>query len=194
MHVEILDNPEICARIVELIAQGDPSGVEELYGLLSAPVRSILARFVDAGHIEDGLHEVVVVVLNAIRGSSLRDPARLGAFARRVAQRQAVAYLRQTIFRRRRFVSVSLREPHAPWSQSPEARLARREARERLERALRRLRPRDREILERFYLREQHPAQICGEMHITGTQFRLFKSRAIARCSSMEGSRRAACA
>jgi DNA-directed RNA polymerase specialized sigma subunit len=50
---------------------------------------------------------------------------------------------------------------------------------------LRRLKKRDREILERFYLREQNAQQICAEMRLTETQFRLFKSRAIARCVSL---------
>jgi RNA polymerase sigma-70 factor (ECF subfamily) len=38
--------------------------------------------------------------------------------------------------------------------------------------------PRDREILIRFYLEEQAAEQICDEMDLTETQFRLLKSRA----------------
>ena len=37
---------------------------------------------------------------------------------------------------------------------------------------------RNRDILERFYLEEQRPEQICEEMDLTETQFRLLKSRA----------------
>ncbi len=40
---------------------------------------------------------------------------------------------------------------------------------------------RDREILTRFYLSEQTQEQICDEMDLTETQFRLLKSRAKAR-------------
>ena len=40
---------------------------------------------------------------------------------------------------------------------------------------------RDREILTRFYLREQSQEQICEDMNLTETQFRLLKSRAKAR-------------
>jgi DNA-directed RNA polymerase specialized sigma subunit len=40
---------------------------------------------------------------------------------------------------------------------------------------------RDREILTRFYLYEQTQEQICDEMNLTETQFRLLKSRAKAR-------------
>ena len=40
---------------------------------------------------------------------------------------------------------------------------------------------RDREILTRFYLQEEGQDQICSEMALTDTQFRLLKSRAKAR-------------
>jgi DNA-directed RNA polymerase specialized sigma subunit len=40
---------------------------------------------------------------------------------------------------------------------------------------------RDREILTRFYVDEQGQEQICSEMALTETQFRLLKSRAKAR-------------
>jgi DNA-directed RNA polymerase specialized sigma24 family protein len=50
---------------------------------------------------------------------------------------------------------------------------------------------RDREILTRFYLLEQSQEQICEEMGLNDTQFRLLKSRAKQRFSD-EGRRRMA--
>ena len=41
--------------------------------------------------------------------------------------------------------------------------------------------PRDREILTRFYIHEQPQEQICSEMNLSETQFRLLKSRAKTR-------------
>jgi hypothetical protein len=84
---------------------------------------------------------------------------------------------------------VGVLEVPSPLEQSPEAALARREKIEGLEKLLRRLRARDREILVRFYCHEQDQEQICKEMRLTATQFRLFKSRAIARCSGFAGRR-----
>ena len=40
---------------------------------------------------------------------------------------------------------------------------------------------RDREILTRFYLMEQTQEQICDQMNLTETQFRLLNSRVKAR-------------
>ncbi len=47
--------------------------------------------------------------------------------------------------------------------------------------ALECLSSRDREILVRYYLSEQSREQICREMSLTETQFRLAKSRAKAK-------------
>ena len=48
-------------------------------------------------------------------------------------------------------------------------------------RVLQSLPHRDREVLVRFYLREETPEQICAALEITQTQFRLIKSRAKTR-------------
>ena len=50
---------------------------------------------------------------------------------------------------------------------------------------LRGISQRDREILTRFYLLEQPQEQICQEMSLTDTQFRLLKSRAKARFGTL---------
>ena len=56
-------------------------------------------------------------------------------------------------------------------------------------RILKSLPQRDREILIRFYLHEQRPEQICEDMNLSETQFRLIKSRAKARFGEL-GKRR----
>ena len=50
-----------------------------------------------------------------------------------------------------------------------------------IRRVLAELSDRDQEILTRFYLQEQGQDQICDEMSLSETQFRLLKSRAKAR-------------
>ncbi|SRR5579883_114247 len=169
--------------LVEKILNGNERGVEELYVILSQTVRASLAQTVHPSSVDDVLHEVLVIVLEAILNGGLRDPRRLMGFVRTIAQRRAVAHIRHAMFRRRRFVTMNVPEPSAPLRDSPENRLALRERTQRAQKLLRRLSLRDREILERFYLHEQPREQICGEMQLTETQFRLFKSRAIARCS-----------
>jgi DNA-directed RNA polymerase specialized sigma subunit len=57
---------------------------------------------------------------------------------------------------------------------------------------LRGISERDREILHRFYVEEQTPDQICGEMGLSFNQFRLLKSRAKKRFGTL-GQRLAKC-
>ena len=53
----------------------------------------------------------------------------------------------------------------------PEKQLYRAEQVAMMRRTLGELTPQDREILERFYLHEQRPEQICEEMNLTACQF-----------------------
>ena len=75
---------------------------------------------------EDDVHEILVIVIEAIQRGELRDPDRLMGFIRTIGRRHAVAHIRGNIAHRRRFQSGAgippSREP------SPEERFARRSA------------------------------------------------------------------
>ncbi len=141
-----------------------------------------LSRRVDRQQREDKFHDMVVTVLEAIQRGSLRQPERLPSFVYTITRRGVVAQIRANIRGRR---CVALDEAHALRSQSksPETAAAETERREKIHLLLATLCARDRELLIRFYLCQELPQQICGEMHLTATQFRLYKSRALARCS-----------
>jgi RNA polymerase sigma-70 factor, ECF subfamily len=168
------------AGVVGKIRENDGRGMEDLYAAIAGSVPAMLRASIPAGApqtLEDDVHEILLVVLEAIQGGNLREPARLMGFVRTVTRRQAVAHIRGNIAHRRRFRrGAEIAPSHDP---SPEEKFARRE---RLDVVLKRLRSRDREILLRFYFHDQPAGQICLEMGLTPTQFRLFKSRALARC------------
>jgi len=183
---DFVQNPAHWEGVVQKIQRGGEverrEGMEELYTALTEGVRAKLVRSVETQAVEDRLHEILMIVLEAIQRDELREPGRLMGFVSTVTRRRVVAHIRTTSFQRRRFVTVDHMEPVAPLEENPERRAARQEQLDRARGVLRRLSARDREILERFYFEEQAPAQICGEMKLTRTQFRLCKSRAIARC------------
>ncbi len=178
------------AEVVGKIRGGDGAGVEELYAALSGGACSRVLRRLDEQTAGDRLHEIMVIVLEAIRKGELRDPDRLMGFVWTVTRRRAATHIRSAIFQRRHSVALGYRELPAPREQSPEACTEHRERLEGVFKMLDSLRSRDREILKRFYFSEQEPDQICGEMHLTETQFRLYKSRAIAKCYEMAHNRR----
>jgi DNA-directed RNA polymerase specialized sigma24 family protein len=136
----------------------------------------------DSQSAQDRLHEILVIALAAIRRGELHEPVRLMGFVRTLARRQVAAHIRQAIFSRRRLVTLRETRLKAPLDESPEARTCRIEKLATLRDVLARLVARDREILQRFYLDEQCAARICDDMRLTPTQFRLYKSRALARC------------
>ena len=66
-------------------------------------------------------------------------------------------------------------------NQNPEQEAIARQRAMLMKSALEALSKRDRDILIRFYLKEQSQEQICHDMQLTETQFRLLKSRAKAK-------------
>ena len=173
------------AAIVERIRCGDSSGAEYLCHILTDKCRRRLRWGMDAQGIEDGLHDIVVTVLEAVHRGALREPARLMGFAKTLTQRHVSRHIRGRIALRKRFVPLGQADFPAPREGSPEAVILAAEQAEMLRRTLQCLRLRDRELLIRYYCSEQNPLQICQEMQLTPTQFRLFKSRALARCAEV---------
>ena len=68
---------------------------------------------------------------------------------------------------------------------NPETQFEQGEDHEVLRRCLGGLHPKERAVLELFYLREMTPQQICEELSMTMTQFRLCKSRAKIKLSAL---------
>jgi RNA polymerase sigma factor (sigma-70 family) len=161
-----------------------------LCAAVSDCARAHLFRKIDPQSVNDQIHEITVIVLEAIRGGVLRDPRRVMGFVRTIARRRVAAFVRDSIRVRRQVGQNGFVHQTSSSEPSPEAQACRSENLERVRRALQSLRVRDREILIRFYYREQDPKQICREMRLTQTQYRLFKSRAIAKCIDLTQEKR----
>lgn len=170
--------------LVEQIAQGSPAAMGQLYGTLIRGVRAHLSRQLPADLVEDRAHNVLIVAVKAIRSGQLRDPARLPAFVRTVAQRQIADAIRG-ISRNRSIELDFCQVPLPDLREDPEQELDQQQKLSCLRSALASLSPRDREILTRFYLEEQDAERICREMNLSATQFRLFKSRAKGRLTEV---------
>ena len=120
-------------------------------------------------------------MVNAIRRGDLREPARLMGFVRTVVRRQVAAYIEQAVHTRREQTDLETGVTVIDRKHNPEQEAILRQKTELMKSALESLSQRDRDILVRFYLKEQPQEQICREMSLTETQFRLLKSRAKAK-------------
>jgi RNA polymerase sigma factor (sigma-70 family) len=168
-------------ELVDRIRSGQTDGMAELYHLFSKGIRFYLCRQLGPQELDDKIHDTFVVVVQAIRRGELREPQRLMGFVRTVVRRQVAAHIDKAVQTRREQLDMDSTVRVADPRGNPEEAAIFRQREELIRRILGQLSRRDREILTRFYLREQSQNQICSEMTLTETQFRLLKSRAKAR-------------
>ena len=168
-------------ELVDRIRFNETDGLEELYQLFSKGIRFYMCRQLGPQELDDKVHDTFVVVVQAIRRGELREPQRLMGFVRTIVRRQVAAHIDKVVHTRREQMDLESSVRIADPSETPEETAMFRERNALIKRVLDELSNRDREILTRFYLREQSQDQICSEMTLTDTQFRLLKSRAKAR-------------
>lgn len=173
------------AALVRRIQAGDPDGMEDLYRVFARGVRFHLCRQLGPQELDDKVHDIFLIVLNAIRRGEVREPERLMGFVRTVVRRQVAAHIDRAVHRRKDQVDVESGIGLVDRRMNPEERAIEKQKAELMEQVLRSISRRDREILTRFYLLHQPQEQICLEMNLTETQFRLLKSRAKTRFSEL---------
>jgi RNA polymerase sigma-70 factor (ECF subfamily) len=169
------------ADLVERIRAGDNSGMEELYRVFTRGVRYYLCRHLGAQELDDRVHDTFLIVIQAIQKGDLREPERLMGFVRTVLRRHVAAHIDRAVQNRRDHADVELGFRVADLRATPEEHAMVQERADLMEGALLQMSERDREILTRFYLKEESQEEICDAMSLTETQFRLLKSRAKAR-------------
>ncbi len=180
-----VDWPDLVARI----QRGTDSGMEELYRLFARGIRFYLCRQLGMQELDDKVHDTFLIVVQAIRRGDLREPDRLMGFVRTVVRRQVAAHIDQVVHSRRDEMHLDVGVRVADRRRNPEQNMAHQQKGDFMREILRQLSDRDREILTRFYLHEETQEEICSEMGLTETQFRLLKSRAKARFGEL-GKRR----
>jgi RNA polymerase sigma-70 factor (ECF subfamily) len=169
------------SNLVAQIKVGDHAGMEQLYRLFGRGIRFYLCRHLKPQDLDDRVHDAFLIVVRAIQNGDLREPNSLMGFVRTVVRRQVAAYIQQAILTRRELTDLEGGVAVADRADSPEQQTIVMESTRLVQESLTFLSPKDREILIRFYLKEQPQDQICREMLLTETQFRLGKSRAKAR-------------
>jgi RNA polymerase sigma factor (sigma-70 family) len=177
--------------LVERIRAADPSGMEGLYSILAKGIRYYLWRQLGPQDLDDKVHDLFLTVHQSIRNGELRQPERLMGYVRTIVRRQVAANIHGAVQSRRTRVGLDSGVPLSDHHPDPERQMIERQNQDLALRILGSLHERDRQVLMRFYLQEEPAEQICREMDLTETQFRLIKSRAKARFTEL-GRRRLA--
>ena len=173
VHARLPNN----AHIVRLLLAGDPLGGELLYQQYARGL-SLLARRHSPQHAEDCLHDTLIGAMEQIKAGKLSTPAALPGYLITILKR--IAWARNLEASKRAgnqdtFDTVVTTYPdQREW---PSQRIEVEERARLMKDGLRRLKPKEREILTRFYLQEQTPKAICEVMGLTDTQFRQLKFR-----------------
>ncbi|HJT88953.1 MAG TPA: sigma-70 family RNA polymerase sigma factor [Bryobacteraceae bacterium] len=168
-------------ELVQRIHGGDADGMADLYRVFTTGIRFFLYRRLGPQDLDDRVHDAFLAVAQAIQRGGIRQPERLMGFVHTIVRRQIAAHLEAMAAARRCHTDVGGAIVLSDQRPDPERNAISRETKEVALRILKSIPGRDREVLVRFYLQEQSAPQICREMGLTGTQFRLIKSRAKAR-------------
>ena len=174
------------AQIVARIREGDAAAMEELYAIFARGIRYFLLRNLGSEELDDRVHDCFVIVTEAIQNGELRDPARLMGYVRTVVKRQIASAIDSAVDQRR--TQVDYEETMftlTDFNNDPEQAIITRQRSEIARKVMSSISRRDREILDRFYVQEQSQDQICEEMGLSTTQFRLLKSRAKTRFGNL---------
>ena len=179
------DTPDQFANLVDRVRAGDSGGMADLYEYILLGLRPYLSRQLRAQDYRDKVHSIFVDVIVAIQHGQLRDPERLLGFARTIARRKVSTYIDEAAAGRRNRVDIDTLFGLASPRATPEEEMVLQQRREWVRFTLARLTERESQILSRFYLQEQTEAQICAEMGLTHTQYRLLKWRSKARFAQL---------
>jgi RNA polymerase sigma factor (sigma-70 family) len=176
--------PVCWSSIVERIRVGDSAACEELYSTAFTDVRRWFSQRLGVQYADDRTHDTYLATIRAIINGDPREPDRLPGFIHVIAHRHFCSSLRSLRESRSREIApdnLALLDPACDLDRAIIAR----EKRDWVKRALGALAPEQGEILKRFYVLEQTAEQICREMGLTETQFRLLKWRAKAQFGAM---------
>jgi RNA polymerase sigma-70 factor, ECF subfamily len=176
--------PEFCLNVVHQVCDGDSGNTFELYGLVSLVASPMLHRETGHQNADDYLHDVFIIVLQAVQRGCVRDPGALPGFIYTVARRQAYRHIESLMFRRAQFVSIYEMDFLLSEAQNPEEMAIEQQRVEIAMDILRTLSVRDFSVLDRFYYKRQHPDVICRDLGLTKNQFRNIKSQAKARAAA----------
>lgn len=179
------------SALLAAVRANDPAARDRLYALFLDGFRGQLAAKVESEHLEDVLHNVFGDILAAVHRGAIRDPERFFGFVYTLLRRKYAKYVQDRISARTRSAQhpVSLdssgeaQEAGSAATQEEEQLL--RERRALMRAGIAELKPRDRELLTRFYLNEESQESVCESMGLTIRQFTLIKHRATRRLQAI---------
>lgn len=170
------------AEIVEGIQNNRPEAHEALYSMLQRSPRFFLWKETGVESTDDYLHDIYIIVVEAIRAGDIRIPDALRLFVRTITKRKVAQHIDSAIRSRHQDAEFSdglTVSCECPLS-NPERTAIVNERNAIIEDSLSFLNGRDQEIIRDFYGSGFNRKEICERLSISETQFRVRKTRALA--------------
>lgn len=166
--------------LITRIQRGDQSASEELYNRLQRGLRIVLIRRIGIELAADALQDVFLHLLAAIKKGCIRQPESLPSYALGIVNKTVSGRIRCIVDGRRHDGGIV--DDRIPDSRdTPEGQLIEKNHMELMVRVLKEMKPLEQELLRRFYLHGHSPEQICRDLSMSDTRYRLLKSRAKAQ-------------
>jgi RNA polymerase sigma-70 factor, ECF subfamily len=169
--------PPSWEAILKGVVEGDQYAVTELFGRLERGARLLAGRQLNWQGEDDCVHDAFVSLIDFIQQNRVLNADSLPSLFRTILHRRIITEIKSRQASRKREVSIEFCSV-VDHSSNPERATLGEQQRSMLRQALERLSTLDREVLVRFYVLEQAKEQICAELNLTDTQFRLRKTRA----------------
>ncbi len=170
-------------QLVARIRAGDPDAEAELYRRYCESVRTMLRYRTRKAEIAEELcNDTFIILLKKLRHDGLEEPGKLSSFVHRTAHYVFLDWVRPKIGRREIEASDPdlLKRLHGqvdtPHDHEQHSRALRA-----ITSLLSGLAPRDRDVLDRFYLLDHDKTRICKELDLSPANFDRVISRARIR-------------
>lgn len=166
-----LTESEVAVALCSRIGAGDRDAETDLDTIYRARLRYLLIRRSATHDVEDLVQRALTETIVRLRARPLDNPAGLGGFLYRTAVNMQNAE-RRTAKRRATEADTDLLDNVASGGESQDAKLIRAEDAALLHRVLMNLEPeRYRELLVRYYLRQEEKEGICQAMELSSLHF-----------------------
>jgi RNA polymerase sigma-70 factor (ECF subfamily) len=173
-YLPTVDWPELLNRV----KQNEAGASEELYALTSKGMLFFLRRQMPVHVAEERMHDAFVIVLKAIRDGRIQNAKAFPGYVMTVTKRQYFDHVRRSVSAPECGDEFVVDNLPSKVNDNPDSLLDAKRRSTLVAEVLRSMSPERTEILTRFYILEQSHEQICNEMKLTDTQYRLLKSRA----------------
>lgn len=157
-------------ELVRKIREGDPISEELLYKkFFSGLVLMLERRTGDRARAEDLAQDTMVTVLHKLRSEGINHPERLSSYIHQTGKYQFIGWLRKAANKTELIPDYEDRTDDAD---TVEQGLDKERAREQVRKIISQMKvARDRELLYRFYVRDQSKPVICEALDLTPTHF-----------------------